>query len=250
MLRVLRSWSSLRRPWSSPSPWSFSRGRISAAASVCARADAEGPSRVGGPGRGESPLCSTGLLSSLSPVGAIGGARTRIIDGFAGWVVRKVPSWRGTVSPSTSTQIVGLARSYSGPRGRTRGRVVVPWGRAVVPFHSRSYFGVLLTYDRAGSGTTARRNVRPRASGYDRAGLPTTARPIRARPARGARSDARRRAVLTGVPRRPVELDIPGRVGRRRRRTRAGMPVSWPRQPGAAPSDRSRCGTEPISVRN
>ena len=250
MLRVLRSWSSLRRPWSSPSPWSFSRGRISAAASVCARADAEGPSRVGGPGRGESPLCSTGLLSSLSPVGAIGGARTRIIDGFAGWVVRKVPSWRGTVSPSTSTQIVGLARSYSGPRGRTlgpRGRTlslaVVLWGASNVRPRG-------LRYDRTTQCTTARIRVRPRASGYDRAGLPTTARPIRARPARGARSDARRRAVLTGVPRRPVELDIPGRVGRRRRRTRAGMPDSWPRQPGAAPSDRSRCGTGPISARN
>ena len=168
---------------------------------------------------------------------------------------------------------VDCRRGSSGSRGRTRGRVVVPWGRTVVPFHSRSYFGALLTYGRAGSGTTARRNVRPRASGYDRAGLPTTARPIRAGPARGARSDAgpmpaggrsslpgsstptaasadaRRRAVLTGVPRRPVELDIPGRVGRRRRRTRAGMPDSWPRQPGAAPSDRSRCGTGPISAR-
>ena len=167
MLRVLRSWSSLRRPWSSPSPWSFSRGRISAAASVCARADAEGPSRVGGPGRGESPLCSTGLLSSLSPVGAIGGARTRIIDGFAGWVVRKVPSWRGTVSPSTSTQIVGLARSYSGPRGRTlgpRGRTlslaVVLWGASNVRPRG-------LRYDRTTQCTTARIRVRPRGTAYD-----------------------------------------------------------------------------------
>ena len=247
MLRVLRSWSSLRRPWSSPSPWSFSRGRISAAASVCARADAEGPSRVGGPGRGESPLCSTGLLSSLSPVGAIGGARTRIIDGFAGWVVRKVPSWRGTVSPSTSTQIVGLARSYSGPRGRTlgpRGRTlslaVVLWGASNVRPRG-------LRYDRTTQCTTARIRVRPRGTAYDCEAYPgraCTGCPVR------CRSDARRRAVLTGVPRRPVELDIPGRVGRRRRRTRAGMPDSWPRQPGAAPSDRSRHGTEPISVRN
>lgn len=85
---------------------------------------------------------------------------------------------------------VDCRRGSSGSRGRTRGRVVVPWGRTVVPFHSRSYFGALLTYGRAGSGTTARRNVRPRASGYDRAGLPTTARPIRAGPARGTRSDA------------------------------------------------------------
>ena len=174
MLRVLRSWSSLRRPWSSPSPWSFSRGRISAAASVCARADAEGPSRVGGPGRGESPLCSTGLLSSLSPVGAIGGARTRIIDGFAGWVVRKVPSWRGTVSPSTSTQIVGLARSYSGPRGRTlgpRGRTLGPRGRtlslAVVLWGASNVRPRGLRYDRTTQCTTARIRVRPRGTAYD-----------------------------------------------------------------------------------
>ena len=213
ILRVLRSWSSLRRPRSSPSPWSFSRGRISAAASVCARADAGGPSRVGGPGRGESPLCSTGLLSSLSPVGAIGGARTRIIDGFAGWVVRKVPSWRGTVSPSTSTQIVGLARSYSGPRGRTlgpRGRTlslaVVLWGASNVRPRG-------LRYDRTTQCTTARIRVRPRGTAYDCEAYPgraCTGCPVR------CRSDARRRAVLTT---RVIDAD-----GRERRCPQEGGP--------------------------
>ena len=137
-----------------------------------------------------------------------------------------------------------------------RACAVVPWGRAVVPFHSRSYFGVLLTYDRAGSGTTARRNVRPRASGYDRAGLPTTARPIRARPARGARSDARRRASSPAcrvVPSSSTFRDesddaavglvqeCPSRgPGSRARRPRTDL---------GAELNRSRCGTEPISAR-
>ena len=270
MLRVLRSWSSLRRPWSSPSPWSFSRGRISAAASVCARADAEGPSRVGGPGRGESPLCSTGLLSSLSPVGAIGGARTRIIDGFAGWVVRKVPSWRGTVSPSTSTQIVGLARSYSGPRGRTlgpRGRTlslaVVLWGASNVRPRG-------LRYDRTTQCTTARIRVRPRGTAYDCEAYPGQA--------------------CTGCPVRCPQEGGPHYQGHRRRRPRAPMPAGGrsspacrvvpssstfrdesddaavglvqecptrgpgsrarrPRTDLGAEPDRSRRGTEPISAR-
>ena len=149
---------------------------------------------------------------------------------------------------------VDCRRGSSGSRGRTlgpRGRTLGPHGRtlslAVVLWGASNVRPRGLRYDRTTQCTTARIRGRPRGTAYDCEAYPgraCTGCPVR------CRSDARRRAVLTGVPRRPVELDIPGRVGRRRRRTRAGMPDSWPRQPGAAPSDRSRHGTEPISARN
>ena len=155
---------------------------------------------------------------------------------------------------------VDCRRGSSGSRGRTRGRVVVPWGRTVVPFHSRSYFGALLTYGRAGSGTTARRNVRPRASGYDRAGLPTTARPIRAGPARGTRSDAG--PMPAGGRSSPACRVVPSSSTFRDESDDAAVglvqecptrgPGSRARRPrtdlGAEP-DRSRHGTGPISAR-
>lgn len=106
-------------------------------------------------------------------------------------------------------------RSYLVARGRTR-------THEVVPLSARSYLKASLTYDRAASCTTSRVHVRPR--GVARGGA--RAKPG---PARGAFL-----CDLNGGPRSergrahvPDEADVVGRVGRRRRPTRAEKPVSW-----------------------
>ena len=128
-----------------------------------------------------------------------------------------------------------FARSYLVVRGRTR-------VHEVVPLSARSYLKASLTYDRAGPCTTARLHVRLREFMYDRAGPHTTAR-AHVRPRGVARGGARAKpgpargaflCDLNGGPRSergrahvPDEAGVVGRVGRRRRPTRAEKPVSW-----------------------
>ena len=113
--------------------------------------------------------------------------------------------------------------------------------RAVVRCGAGSYCRGALRYDRASPGTTSWIWVRPCGVGYDPAVLVGPG---------AARSGARGERLPPAHGLVPVEVDISVRVRRRRRRTRTEMPTSRPRPPGAPPSNRSRCGTEPISARN
>ena len=188
------------------------------------------------------------------------GRASRALESFSSGAVFAGARDRAVVRPGT--------RSYIPARGRTP-------QRTVVPSCVKSYVREGLRYDRAGSRTTARPRVRPRAPAYDRARLPhhlpATRAPCPHRPS-PARVGPRRGVVGDGLdtafphasedpaaappaPRRTKsrfqrETGISERVRRRRRRTRARMPDSRLRQPNATSSNRTHRGTGPISSRN